>query len=353
MSDDSDYTRRTLLRASAATAAGLGIVGTAAGLESGDGAAAEDFERIPLLDLSDVEDRTTTIDASEPVPERATGIRPGSQMFIEFEDATFGCTANFVWRDTSGTGPRQAEESLHATEEGIVRSENGSTGGDIYIGAAGHCFLPTGKNASDNAQREEESDEDTFDLSKIVSVRVCKDCTFGGLTGLSFIEGEVYELGEVVYARQNLPDGSQIGHDFGIVKIPEELHDAVDPSMPQFDGPTGVEDGAVPQGETVCQYGAGVANGEVFPTMASRGLSLGDFGDDASWHAEIRASPGDSGSPLEEYETGVGTDAGGILTHLDFFPTATAGTTATRCIELPKEDGLDIDLEVVRQDETV
>lgn len=355
MSEDRNFTRRTLLRASAVAVGGAGVVGSAAGARTEGVADSNGFRQIPAVDLTDAEMDTETITtASEPVPAKAKGLRPGSQMFIELPSGTFGCTANFIWRD-QGESSTQGDDadSADADGEAIQESGTGSSGQDSYfIGAAGHCFLPGDKNASDNAQRDGETDEDTFDLDKVESVTLCKECTFGGFSGF-IVGGEVYELGDVVYARQNLPDGSEIGHDFGLVSIPEDLLPAVDPSMPQFGGPTGVEQGAVPQGDTICQYGAGVGNGEVYPTMASRGASLGDLGEPASWHGEIRASPGDSGSPIEEYETGVGTTAGGILTHLDFFPPATAGTTATRCIELPKEDGLDLNLEVVLAGESV
>ena len=55
-----------------------------------------------------------------------------SQMFIAFPDGTTaGCTANFIWRDG---------------------------GGDLYIGAAGHCFLPSDKNASANAHQSRRLD---------------------------------------------------------------------------------------------------------------------------------------------------------------------------------------------------
>jgi len=345
-----EFTRRRLLRTGVAATAGLGVIGTGAAEDGG--AAPEVTGKIPCRDLTGA-DLPTTVSATEPAPEQATGVRPGSQMFMEFPDGTVaGCTANFIWRDPGETtGPGDAEESTNAADIGIESSENGSTGEDTYyIGAAGHCFLPEGFNASANAQRDGEADDAVFDVSQ-VNVSVCKDCVVGGATGLNGFGGEAYELGEVAYARQNLPDGTQVGHDFGIVEIPKELYNAVDPLLPQFGGPTGVEDGAVPQGGTVCQYGAGVANGEAFPTMASRGVSEGDLGTSESWYAGIRASPGDSGSPLEEYAPPEGTDATGILTHLTTI--GTAGTTATRCVQLPKEDGLDLDLELVLEGEEI
>ena len=311
MRDRDELTRRSLLRASAATAAGVGGIGTASAGDTVD--RRKSAERVPCLEI---EDRTETI-APGGVPERASGIRPGSQMFITFPDGTTaGCTANFIWRD--GTD-------------------------DLYIGAAGHCFLPSGRNASANAQRAAESDDDVYDVSRL-NVSVCDDCAVGGTTGLTFT-GTTIALGDVVYARQNLPDGSEVGHDFGLVRIPSGAEDAVDPSLPQFGGPSGVSTSAVPAGLPVNQYGAGVANGEVFPTMGSNGVSEGDLGTSESWYAGIRASPGDSGSPLGATEAGTGVeggDAAGILTHLT--AVGTAGTTMGRCVEMVQTDiGLGIE----------
>ncbi|PSP96372.1 hypothetical protein BRC84_01695 [Halobacteriales archaeon QS_1_68_44] len=287
MRDKDELTRRSLLRASVATAAGIGGVGTASATETTDGDLDRrgSAERVPCLE---VEDETETATVAGGVPERASGIRPGSQMFITFPDGTTaGCTANFVWRDG---------------------------GDDLYIGAAGHCFLPSDKNASANAQRTGESDDDVYDVSQL-DVSVCADCTVGGTTGLTFT-GTTIGLGDVAYARQALPGGSEVGHDFGIVRIPSSVEDAVDPSLPQFGGPTGVSERAVPAGLPVNQYGAGVANGEVFPTMGSNGVSEGDLG--------------------------TGGAAAGILTHLT--ATGTAGTTMGRCVEMVQQDvGLGIE----------
>jgi len=317
------FTRRSLLRASAATVAGLGAAGTASA--TGVDAAELDPERIPLREFDDGELRTETVSPSA-VPERAEGVRPGSQLFISFPGGTTaGCTANFVWRDAGGSG-----------------------GGDLYIGAAGHCFLPEGANASANAQRAAESDDEVFDVSQL-SVEICTDCTVGGYAGLVGLGGRTVELGEVVYARQALPDGSQVGHDFGLVRIPDAAGDLVDPSLPQWGGPDGVLSGAAPEGSPVNQYGAGVGNGEVYPTQGSSGVSFGEFGTPESWYAGIRASPGDSGSPLVQTETDVespGGPAAGILTHITAI--GVAGTTMSRCKQMPLEDGVDLDVEVVQ-----
>jgi len=326
MSDE--LSRRNLLRAGAAATAGLGVVGPA----SADTTAVEG--QIPCVDLTDAEDRTTTVSASEPLPEPATGIRPGSQMIITIEDdGTYGCSANFVWEDTSTV-----------VGEGDVDDRERHP---LYIGAAGHCFLGEGP-ADSRAARQHEEGTDTN--QRIDAVKVCADCTFGGATGL-LVQGPVIELGDVVYARQTSPvedDDGGVGHDFGLVEIKPDQEEAVDPSMPEFGGPTGVSDAAVPAGTPINQYGAGIGNGEVYPTQGSNGSSLGDGGtDNDAWFAALRATPGDSGSPIQSSAAGTGVEgdeAAGILTHITTL--GTAGTTMGRCKEMVAED-IDKDIEAV------
>lgn len=356
MPDKKRFTRRRLLQASAATAAGAGAVGSASalggddGVEVGDDELLASAERIPLVEIRDETERL-----EGGLPEQAHGIRPGSQMFIEFDDGTAGCTANFIWRAAGGGSSSQDDDGGNdgggppddpgggngndggPQERDSTDDTDGDADGQLYIGAAGHCFLDEGDEGG-------EPGEDGYAAN---SVAVCDDCTFGGATGLVVARGETIELGEVVYARQESADGEQVGHDFGIVEVPEDKEHLVDPSMPQFGGPNEVFDEALPEGTPVNQYGAGVGNGEVFPTMGSNGVSFGDGGtDDDAWFAGIRASPGDSGSPLQSTSDGdpvEGDQTGGILTHLT--TTGTGGTTIGRCKEMVKEDiGLDIDV---------
>lgn len=378
MSQKQRFTRRRLLRASAASAVGLGAVGTAnalGGSESVDVAELqESLEPIPPLD---VQDETERLESG--FPEQASGVRPGSMMFIEFEDGTAGCTANFIWRSSGGGGGDGGNDTEDKgggppedrgngkdddddrgggpPEEDATSSGGGNDGGggskggdgQLYIGAAGHCFLDEDCDAD---QRSAGNDEEGCNVSDL-TVTLCKDCNRGGANGL-IIRGETYELGDVVYARQTEPGeegGDQLGHDFGLVAVPAELEEVVDPSMPQFGGPLAVSDEALDEGTPVNQYGAGVANGEVYPTMGSNGVSFGDGGtDDQAWFAGIRASPGDSGSPLQSTTDGEpvqGDEAGGILTHLSTL--GTAGTTIGRCKEMIQED-IGMAIEVVLPD---
>lgn len=315
MSETNRFTRRNLLRVGAAGVAGLGGLGVAAA----DGSAVdvsddlrESAEPLGPRDLSGLDDRTETLSAAESIPETSSGIGPGSMLLIERDGSTAGCTANFVWE----------------------------SGGSYYLGAAGHCFLADA-NAGENTDPNGDSLDD-------VTVRVgLDDFTFGGFTALSGLQGTTFELGDIVYARQANDDGTGVGHDFGLVEIPDAAVNEgfVDPSLPQFGGPTGVvQSGALPEGEAMCQYGNGVGNGEVFATKGRRGVSLGDLGDYRSWYAAIRGSPGDSGSAIlgaDPTASPEGTLAAGALTHLT--ARGTAGTTIERCKEMASEDvGLDI-----------
>lgn len=327
-----DVSRRRLLRASAAGAGAAGALttGLATGTESGviSDATSGDYRQIPCLDGSDADVRTES--SSAPLPERSRGIRPGSLMFVHFPNGTTaGCTANFVWREVDTSDP------------------------NLYIGAAGHCFLPSDANASANARRESETHDDVYDVSQL-EVELCQRCTFGGGTGLVVVRGTTIQLGEVAYARQKLPDGRGLGHDFGLVTIPASATDAVDRSLPQWGGPHGVTNDAVAQGETVHQYGAGIGNGEVYPTQGRTGVSQGDRDSPESWFATTRASPGDSGAPLVSSSAPSdvpphGENAGGVLTHMVLssnpFKTGTAGTTIGRCKELASTDA-NLDLAV-------
>lgn len=318
MTDSDSLTRRRVLRAGVAGVAGLGSLGTAAASETAtvdDTAVRESAERLGPRDLSGFVDRTETVSAAS-VPERSSGIGPGSMLLVERDGTTAGCTANFVWTD----------------------------GSSYYLGAAGHCFLGNGA-VGDNTSANGE------DLSD-VTVRVGVDFTFGGLTALNGLRGTTYELGDVVYARQAADSGEQVGHDFGLVEIPQAALDqgVVDPTLPQFGGPTGVvESGALPEGEPICQYGNGVGNGEVFATKGRRGASLGDLGDSKHWYAALRGSPGDSGSAIlgaDPTADPEGTDAAGALTHLT--TQGTAGTTIERCKEMASED-VGLNVAVVQQ----
>lgn len=274
----------------------------------------------PRIDLTRMIKKTKVIPRHLMTPQMAENIGPGSHLIIEIPaEGTFGCTANFVW------------------EAGITR----------YLGAAGHCFIPSRATATHGPGAD-------YNAAG-VRVSVCvSNCSFGGQTGF-VLEGDVVALGDVAYARQTAADGD-IGNDFGIVTIPASFAALVRPSMPVFGGPHTIEN--VQQLQPVCHYGNGVLVGETFLTMARVGIGGGST--PKYWVADSLAAPGDSGSALVTCEsdgtTFRGRGAAGILTHLglEVCPctididnvTITVqqgfvfGTTIPRAIEMAQEAGV-------------
>lgn len=213
--------------------------------------------------------------AHTPVPETNVGIGPGSYLVIMIpNEGTFACTSNFVW----------------------------ATSSKMYLGAAGHCFLPQDKEATHGPGAD-------YDASGVRVWACVYGCSFGGVSG-QFLPGILVELGRVAYARQHTGD-DQIGEDFGIVEIPSTLpaNVAIRPSMPVWGGPVGTAQGSGVG--TLCQYGSGLLVGESFATMARAGYGLGAPGD-GSWSAVIPINSGDSGSAVVTCGT-EGTNASGGL----------------------------------------
>lgn len=236
----------------------------------------------PRVDLAGWTDQSAVVPLHLVTPEAAGNIGPGSAIVITIPDeGRFGCTANFVW--TGGSG--------------------------LYLGSAGHCFLPGDKRATHGEGAD-------YDASG-VEVMVCvEDCEGNFRTNL--LLGTWVELGSVAYARQTNASGDeQVGHDFGVVGIPSEVARFVRAAMPVWGGPTGVDD-ELESGEPGCHYGHGLLVGETFLTKARVGVGGGS--DKKFWMGDFAGSFGDSGSGLVSCESDVlgfhGLGAVGVLTHL-------------------------------------
>ncbi len=322
------YSRRGILRASVATATSMGVIGGAqAHTQTSDLPDDLQVEQLPPLEIDNIALPTQTGGLGN-ISESAAGIRPGSQLFIQNPNnggLVEGCTANFIWKD--------------------------SDEGTQYIGAAGHCFLPT-----DQDQGGTDTDDDDIPVNgDDGGVWICTDCTFGGQLGLNNFTPDTAsyaELGDVVFARQANTDGVGVGEDFGIVEIPpsddeDSEDDIIDPSIPRWGGPDSEMEGPPADGEQVNLFGAGIVNGEIYLTQGRTGVALGVLGGDGSWQAAIRATPGDSGAPLIGADTSLlgasGQPAAGILSHVTNI--GIAGTTIPRCKSLAEEHaGLDLEL---------
>src|SRR5919108_3865104 len=184
-------------------------------------AAAAETEVQPVraeIDLTAEVDQTVTIPAALVTPEAARNIGPGSALLITIpNEGRFGCTANFVW----------------------------SGGGKLYLGAAGHCFLPETTKATHGAGAD-------YDASGDV-VQVCVEGCEGNFRTMLLV-GKFVTLGAVAYARQTDPTGEEdIGNDFGVVEIPTAVASLIRTLLPVWGGPDGVA--TLKPGEYGCHYG--------------------------------------------------------------------------------------------------
>ncbi|MFP5320441.1 MAG: hypothetical protein ACLGIC_01195 [Acidimicrobiia bacterium] len=287
-------------RAALVAATALALVAAPFVAEAATTTDAGDDARRAVVDLSGAIDATTTVQAAS-VPAEATGIGPGSHLLIEMDGGLYGCTASWIHE----------------------------SGGQLLLGAAGHCFMP----ATATATHGPGADWDPADTQ----VRVCvSECTNGGMTGF-VIQGTTVALGPVAYARQEeSKGGEQVGWDFGVVEIPSELHDLVRTTMPVFGGPD--QEVELASGDQVCHYGNGIAVGEVWPTMARSGVGI--LSDADAWYAASPSAPGDSGSAVQTCTPGAegleGVGAVGTLTHLTSL--GVAGTTNARAVEMAQQD---------------
>ncbi|MEK6975128.1 MAG: S8 family serine peptidase [Candidatus Thermoplasmatota archaeon] len=263
------------------------------------------------------------------------GLGPGTPLYTQLDGNTNSvgiCTANFVWKDQDGR---------------------------LWLGAAGHCFMPESVTNNNGA----------YDYARTKMFACLSECPLGGLAGAqAFFEWQAgapldfVELGEVGYARQN-----GVGQDFGIVAIPVALAGDIEPEMPVWGGPYGVDpNGFV--GDLDFLYGNGVAVAETVATKARVGVGDGDGGDKTSWTMIGLSNGGDSGSGVNSLSTWAENgdlplgpqvpDARGILTHgyadpvtglLPSIPIV-FGTTVAQAQAMAGEGGFCLDLVFADED---
>lgn len=277
----------------------------------------------PRVDVTKWVDQTLTESPSVFLPAGPQGLGPGTPILITIpNEGRFGCSANFVWRD----------------------------GDKLYLGAAGHCFLPADLKSTHGEGAD-------YDASG-VTVQACVEGCEGNFRTATLV-GKMVDLGRVTYARQTDPTATEdVGNDFGVVEIPAEAAHLVRPEMPVWGRYAGVTQ--MEFGKTACHYGNGVGAGETFATKARVGVGGGS--DAMMWYGDFAGAPGDSGSGMIGCEasslTFAGTGAIGIVTHLGV---ATGdvkykgiktkvehgfvlGTTIARAIEMGREAGLSLKL---------
>jgi hypothetical protein len=204
-------------------------------------------------------------------PAATAPIHPGVQTVT----AGGQCTANFVFYDS----------------------------GSVYIGQAAHCSGTGGNTATDG-------------------------CTSGSLpVGTPVQVGGASRPGVMVYSSwitmQALgeadPDTCAF-NDLALVRLDPADAAKVNPSIPFFGGPTGLDPNGTELGETVLSYGNSSLRLGISQLSPKRGVSVGDDGNGWS-HGVFTITPGIPGDSGSAFLSADGT-ALGVLSTLQLAPLA-------------------------------
>jgi hypothetical protein len=203
----------------------------------------------------------TAAGASTWAPADTAKIHPGTMMYTDGAQ----CTANFVYTDSSA---------------------------NVYVGYAAHC-AGTG------------SSTDT-DGCKTDSLPLGTKVTFN--EGGSLVdEGTQVGSGTLVYSswltekKLGTTDPDTCAYnDLALVKVDAADAAEVNPSVPFWGGPTGVDIDGTAAGDDVYTYGNSSLRGGVSALSPHTGVSLGDDAADGGWshplYTVTPGIPGDSGS---------------------------------------------------------
>ena len=209
-------------------------------------------------------------------PADAADIHPGTQMYTEGAQ----CTANFVFTDAAGA---------------------------VYVGYAAHC-AGTGAATDTNGCNTE-------------SLPLGTKVTFnegGSLLG----EGTEVGSGTLVYSswdtmqRIGTTDENTCAYnDFALVKVDAADVAKVNPSVPFWGGPTGIDTNGTAAGDRVYTYGNSSLRAGLEPLSPHTGVSLGDAAADGGWsHPLYTVTPGVPGDSGSGFLSGDGTAVGTLST---------------------------------------
>jgi hypothetical protein len=192
-------------------------------------------------------------------PAATAAIHPGVQMYTEGAQ----CTGNFVFTDATGT---------------------------VYVGYAAHCAGTGGATETDGC------DSGSLPLGTRV--------TFN--TGGSLLdEGTRVATGTLAYSswltmqRTNEKNANTCAfNDLALVKVDSQFVDDVNPSVPFWGGPVGLDSNGTAAGDRIYSYGNSSLRAGIEALSPKTGLSLGDAG--GGWSHDVYTVtpgiPGDSGS---------------------------------------------------------
>jgi hypothetical protein len=183
-------------------------------------------------------------------PAAAAPIHPGVQTFTDGAQ----CTANFVFSDAANT---------------------------VYIGQAAHCSGTGGATETNGC--------DSGSLPVGTAVEVDGATRPGTMVYNSWLAMQA--------AGETNPDACAY-NDFALIRLDPADFGKVNPSIPFWGGPNGVDTNGTTQGEDVYSYGNSGLRGGVSQLSPKQGISLGDNGN--GWSHDVYTAtpgiPGDSGS---------------------------------------------------------
>ena len=208
-------------------------------------------------------------------------ITPGVMMYT----AGAQCTSNFVFTDARG---------------------------GVYVGYAAHC---AGKGAATDTNG-----------CNVDSVPLGTKVTF--VKGGSVVSsGRTLGAGKLVYSswismrKEGTKDANTCAYnDFALVKVNAKDAKKVNPSMPFWGGPTGIDTNGTSLGDRVWTYGNSSLRAGLSPLSPHTGVSLGDDKADGGWshplYTILPGIPGDSGSAF----ISAGGKAIGVLSTIGLAP---------------------------------
>ena len=214
-------------------------------------------------------------------PAATAAIHPGTMMYTDGAQ----CTANFVYTDGSA---------------------------NVYVGYAAHC-AGTGSSTDTNG-----CNTDSVPLGTKV------DFTNDGNLAS---EGTIVGHGTLVYSswitehQLGTTDPNTCAYnDLALVKVDAADVSKVNPSVPFWGGPTGIDTDGTAAGDDLYTYGNSSLRGGAAPLSPHEGVSLGDDPADGGWshplYSVTPGIPGDSGSGFMS----AGGKAVGVLSTIGLAP---------------------------------
>ncbi len=238
------FSERLRALAAAGAAATLAVTGIAAT------ATAADAARAP---------KTTA--AAAWAPAATAAIHPGTMMYTDGAQ----CTANFVFTD--GAGDTIVGYAAHCAGTGTATSTNGCDTGSLPLGTKVD-FVENGSLVSGGTR-------------------------VGGGT-------LVYSSWLTMQKNGETDPNTCAYNDLALVKVDPADAGKVNPSIPFWGGPTGIDTNGTADGDTVYSYGNSSLRAGAEPLKPKQGASLGDDPADGGWSHTVYTVtpgiPGDSGS---------------------------------------------------------